>query len=150
MRKHIVLVVALVVLVAPAAAAAKDCRDVAGGFSAGPPAPGTCTSFFCTEGVLEGGLKGSYFFTATGVTPTGGLTGASTITLRSGMQLFGSDVSELGAPNAEGLIPFTTTVNIVGGTGKFDDASGQIVATGLLDPVAGTTIGDYTGSVCKK
>jgi len=150
MRKQIGLVVAIVALAVPAVAAAAECRDVAGGFSAGPPPPGTCLSFFCTAGALEGDLKGSYFFTATGVTPTGGLTGASTITLRSGMQLLGSDVSELGAANEEGLIPFITTVDIVGGTGKYDDAGGQIVATGLLDPVAGTTTGAYTGTVCKK
>lgn len=149
MRKGIGFLAVLVVLALPAVAAAKDCRDVAGGFSAGPPPPGTCTSFFCTAGELEGGLKGTYFFTATGVTATG-LTGESTITLRSGQQLFGEDVSELGVPNEQGLIPFTTTVNIVGGTGKYDDASGQIVATGLLDPLAGTTVGTYTGTVCKK
>ena len=150
MRKEIGCVALLAALALPGVAAAKDCRDVAGGFSAGPPPPGTCVSFFCTAGSLEGGVKGTYFFTATGVTPTGGLTGRSTITLRSGKQLFGQDVSELGAPNAEGLVPFTTTVDIVSGTDTFEDASGQIVATGLLDPLAGTTAGTYTGTICKK
>ena len=147
MRRGLTRAVTIVAALAiTSVAAAKNCKPIAGDFSAGPAA--ACPSVFCTQGVLTGDLEGTYFFVATAPTPTGGLLGQSTITLRKG-ELNGSDVSELGAPNAEGLIPFTTTVTIVGGSGKYTGASGELVATGLLDPVAGTTVGGYTGTLCK-
>jgi hypothetical protein len=149
MKRPLIAVAAgIAALVLAGAAYAKDCWDVSGTFTAGPPA--TCPSFLCTEGVLSGDLKATYSFVATGVNPDGSLSGASTITLRNHMQLFGQDTSALGAPNPDGTIPFVTTVNLVDGTGKYDDTSGRIVATGVLSPATGETSGTYSGTVCKK
>lgn len=50
------------------------------------------------------------------------------------------------APAPDGLAPFETTVNIVGGTGN--QRSRRIMAAGLLDLVIGEALGVYEGEIC--
>jgi hypothetical protein len=115
------------------------CHSYEGDFTAVTPAE--CPSFLCTDGTLTGDLSGSYDFVATGVTPTGELAGASTITLETGAVIFGSDVSVL---NPDGT--FVTTVTIVGGTRQFEHATGTIVANGRF--TATGTEGEYSAEIC--
>ncbi len=42
---------------------------------------------------------------------------------------------------------FVTTVNVIGGTRQYEDATGQIVAPGVLDLVTGSTSGTYSGTI---
>jgi hypothetical protein len=44
---------------------------------------------------------------------------------------------------------FVTTVNIVGGTKQFANATGQYVATGQLNFLTGEASGTFTSTVCK-
>jgi hypothetical protein len=139
-----------VVLAAPAAARAKDCRDVSGPFSAVPPASCPSPVGICTHGQLTGGLTATYDFVAdsqTVVFPTASLTGHSTITIdKGGALLLGQDTSTLSLETGA----FTTTVHIVGGSHQYKDASGTLVAVGVFDFATGATSGTYSGTICKK
>jgi hypothetical protein len=133
--------IAALALVGSASGASGGCHDVSGTFVAVTVVPPECPSFFCTRGTLSGDLAGTYFFAATGVTPAGDLTGASTITLENGAVINGSDTSHL---NADGT--FVTTVTFVGGTRQFAHAEGQLVAAGHF--TATGTEGTYSGTIC--
>ena len=50
----------------------------------------------------------------------------------------------------DGTADFVSIVHIVGGTGKYAGASGEIVATGVLDFVSGEAVGSYEGEICKR
>jgi hypothetical protein len=128
------------------------CEDVEGEFTSvavdGPSPVG-----INTLGVLTGNLKdATYFFVMLTLVPNPAdpatllYTGESRITLKNGKELFGEDTGFL-VPGPDGLAPFETTVNIVGGTGKYQ--SGQIVASGVLDLTTGDAAGVYQGEVCK-
>lgn len=151
MRRGFALAAAAVAALALAGtAAAKQCKPVAGTFSAVAVLPPECTSpvGFCTRGTLTGDLDAEYAFTqlTTAFVPPATLTftGASTITrTHGGAQLFGSDTGWIDL--AAGT--FETTVNITGGTKQYSGAAGQIVATGNLTPTG--TEGTYTGTICK-
>lgn len=128
---------------AAAWAAPGGCHDVEGDFTAVtiPPGP-DCSSFlFCTLGTLTGDLAGTYFFTVSGFGPGGELLAASTITLKTGAVIQGSDTSVL---NPDGT--FVTTVEIIGGTRQYADATGEIVASGHF--TATGTEGTYAGTIC--
>ena len=150
MRLRTMMAAALAaVLTGTGAAQAKDCMKVSGGFSA--VRPDTCTSpvQLCTHGTLTGDLTATYDFVADtksdGPPPTN-VTGHSTITLdKSGAILKGEDTSSVAATGA-----FTTKIQIVGGTRKYEKAGGAIVAEGTLDFAKGTTTGTYSGTICKK
>ena len=148
MQSRMCAVAVAVALTAVAAVAeAKDCKAVSGSFSAVPPV--TCVSpvGICTHGTLTGGLDATYDFVAdtrSDAFPIASLTGHSTITTDKGV-LTGQDTSTLDVTTGA----FTTTVDIVGGTGKYEGAEGQIVATGVFDFVTGSTAGTYVGTVCK-
>lgn len=130
-------------LAGPAWGAAGGCHAVQGDFTAVAlqPFSAECPSFFCTAGTLTGDLAGTYFFVAYGVSPTGDLLGHSTITLTNGAVIHGNDTSHL---NGDGT--FVTTVNIVGGTRQFENATGQLVAPGHF--TASGTEGTYSGEYC--
>ena len=134
-------IVGSLTLVGSATSAAGGCHDVSGTFVAVTVVPPECPSFFCTGGTLSGDLAGTYFFVATGVTPTGDLTGQSTITLENGAVINGSDTSHL---NGDGT--FVTTVTVVGGTRQYEHATGQLSAPGHF--TATGTEGTYAGTIC--
>jgi hypothetical protein len=83
-----------------------------------------CDADLCTAGELGGGLSATYSFTLDGAV------GRSVITTRSG-QLLGDDQVQLDWTSAT-TANFTTTVDIVGGTQRYGQADGVIVATGTL------------------
>jgi hypothetical protein len=154
--------VCLVVVTATSSPAIADqtCKPVEGHFLASvvppgtghcPPTPGT----LCTAGRVWGGIQGNYQFVMTGVVPSitvGGVptilffTGQSRIALQSGDQLNGTDTGSIDLPPGQG--GFASLITFSGGTGAMNGATGQIRLRGEFSASAGTTSGDYIGSVC--
>ena len=136
------------------------CNTVVGHFEANivPPGQGHCPSdpsAFCTAGRVWGGIQGNYQFLMTGAIPSatiGGVatilffTGKSTIFLKSGDQLLGTDTGSIDLPPGQG--GFASLITFDGGTGDMSGATGQIRLRGEFDPAAGTTSGDYLGTLC--
>src|SRR5947199_3506411 len=119
------LALAVLALGLATTAAAKPCRTYTGTFTAVAPAPADCASpvGICTHGTLVGGFPSTYDFVADTLVPTGGpgefaYTGHSVITTRKG-KLFGSDSGHL-TMLPDGTAPFVTTVQLVGGTRKYE------------------------------
>lgn len=139
---------------------AQSCKQVNGHFEAHvvPPGQGHCPSdpsAFCTAGRVWGGIQGNYEFVMTGAIPSatiGGVptilffTGKSTIFLKHGDLLLGTDTGSIDLP--PGLGGFASLITFDGGTGGTSGATGQIRLRGEFDPAAGTTSGDYLGTLC--
>ena len=133
------------------ARADQQCKPVVGSFEAHLVFAG-CTSpvGLCTAGRVWGGIQGNYAFTMTNAIPNGDLevptilffTGKSTVSLKSGETLLGTDTGsiDLARGGFASLITF--------GTASGSTATGQIRLRGDFDPVAGTTSGDYLGTIC--
>ena len=66
--------------------------------------------------------------------------------LKNGDHLLGTDTGSIDLPPGEG--GFASLITWNGGTGQMTGASGQIRLRGEFDPAAGTTAGDYLGTVC--
>lgn len=142
------------------AAADQTCRPVVGHFEASvvPPGVGHCPNdpqAFCTAGRVWGGIQGDYQFVITAMVPSeplGGVptvlffTGRSTIFPKSGDQVTGADTGTIDLP--PGLGGFASLITFTGGTGAAAGTSGQIKLRGDFSPTAGTTTGDYRGSLC--
>jgi hypothetical protein len=154
----VVLVIAAVLLGVPAqqASAAHTCKPVVGHFEARVvPSTEGCTAALCTTGRVWGGIQGRYDFVVTALEPSaphGGwpsvvfFTGESTIHLKSGDELLGTDTGSIDLPPS-GLGGFASLITFHGGTGAMTDATGQIRLRGELDDT-GTTSGDYIGTLC--
>ena len=130
--------------------AQEKCKPVVGNFEAQVLPTSECNAILCTEGRVWGGLQGTYQFKMTtlrssGVAAIMFFTGISEVTAKSGDLLFGADTGSVDLGAAGG---FASLITFSGGTGAFENASGQIRLRGELDPVEGTTSGDYLGSVC--
>lgn len=145
----------MLTLSAAAAGADQTCKPVVGSFEAQvvphPPA-GNCAAVFCTAGRVWGRLQGTYAFTMpTPPQPSGAVpsifffTGDSVITTKSGDVLHGKDTGALDLGPDGG---FASLITFTGGTGALQNASGQIRLRGQLDPIDGTTSGDYLGTLC--
>ncbi len=146
------LVLAFLALGLAGAAAAAPCKTYAGTFTAVAPADCTSPVHICTHGTLVGGFPSTYDFVADTLVPSGTpgeftYTGHSLITARKGT-LTGSDSGHL-TMQPDGTATFVTTVKIVGGTGKYEEVTGQFVAPGVLDLATGGTVGSYTAQICK-
>ncbi len=153
------ITLALTVVAAPAAAD-QSCKPVTGHFEASLVAPGDghCPDIpdaFCTAGRVWGGIQGSYQFVMTGALPSasiGGVptilffTGQSTVFLKSGDEVVGTDTGSIDLPPGAG--GFASLITFTGGTGAMTGASGQIRLRGEFDAAAGITSGDYVGRVC--
>jgi hypothetical protein len=138
----------------------QTCKPVVGHFEANvvPPGVGHCPSdpgAFCTAGRVWGGIQGNYQFVMTGAIPSatiGGVatilffTGKSTIFLKSGDQLLGTDTGSIDLPPGQG--GFASLITFDGGTGNMSDATGQIRLRGEFDAAEATTSGDYIGTLC--
>ena len=134
------------------------CKPVVGHFEAVGvlPGQGHCPSIpadgFCTAGRVWGGIQGNYQFVMTNAItsmPTGVptvifFTGKSTIFLKSGDQLLGTDTGAIDLP--PGLGGFASLITFDGGTGDMTGATGQIRLRGEL--TAEGTTGDYIGTLC--
>jgi hypothetical protein len=152
-------VVMVVALIAPVSAEQR-CKPVVGHFAAFlvPPGEGHCPAVptaFCTAGRVWGGIQGDYQFVITGATPSvliGGVptilffTGKSTIFLKSGDTLLGTDTGSIDLP--PGLGGFASLITFDGGTGAMSGATGQIRLRGEFDAAEATTTGDYIGTLC--
>jgi hypothetical protein len=137
----------------------QNCKPVVGHFEAFvvPPGQGHCPSdptAFCTAGRVWGGIQGNYQFVMTNAIPSAPFgvptilffTGKSTIFLKSGDQLLGTDTGSIDLPPGQG--GFASLITFDGGTGDMIGATGQIRLRGEFDPVAATTSGDYLGKLC--
>ena len=161
-RALVLLVAAIVVLVAwgDPASADQACKPVVGHFEAVvvPPGQGHCPpnpDAFCTAGRVWGGIQGNYQFVITAALPSatlGGVptvlffTGRSTIFLKSGDRLLGTDTGSIDLP--PGLGGFASLITFDGGTGVMTDATGQIRLRGEFSAFEGTTTGAYIGTLC--
>lgn len=137
----------------------RHCKRVDGDFTSVTVAPPACNSpvGLCTHGTLTGRLRGTYDFVALTLAPAGDpdqpmlfvYTGESLIETRHG-QMFGQDTGYM-LMNPAGLSAFQTTVNVVGGSGHYEDViSGSfLVATGDLALATGDAVGTYAGELCR-
>jgi hypothetical protein len=156
--RHSILIVLLAISVP--AFADQICKPVEGHFLASvvPPGQGHCPNVagtLCTAGRVWGGIQGNYQFIATGFFPSaaiGGVptifffTGKSDIALNSGDHVFGTDTGSIDLPPGAG--GFASLITFSGGTGGKSTATGQIRLRGHFDATAGTTSGDYLGTLC--
>jgi hypothetical protein len=142
--------------------AEQSCKPVTGHFEAVqiPEGQGHCPAVpdvdvFCTAGRVWGGIQGNYQFVITAGTPAAALggtptvlffTGKSTIFLQSGDQVVGTDTGSIDLP--PGIGGFASLITFDSGTGEMTGASGQIRLRGEFSAVAGTTSGDYVGTLC--
>ena len=148
------ILVTVFVTAASSAYADQTCKPVNGSFLAHvvpPPPVGDCVAAFCTEGRVWGGVQGTYRFNMTTLQNSGAVpsifffTGQSEITLKSADIVLGTDTGSLDlGPNAG----FASLITFTGGTGEKQNASGQIRLRGELSQTAGTTAGDYVGTIC--
>lgn len=126
-RWHCMTAVVLV-LASGAVFAAPKCKPVVGHFEAQvvPPGQGHCpnTAPFCTAGRVWGGIQGNYQFVMSGIAPSaaiGGVAtiqffaGKSTIFLKRGDQLLGTDTGSIDLPPGQG--GFASLITFDGGTG---------------------------------
>ena len=160
MRRRVMHLAAALFLVPAVAWADQQCKPVEGHFEAVvvPPGEGHCPTdpgAFCTAGRVWGGIQGNYQFVMTAAYPAallGGtptvlfFTGKSDVQLKNGDHLLGTDTGSIDLPPGEG--GFASLITWNGGTGQMTGASGQIRLRGEFDPAAGTTAGDYLGTVC--
>ena len=129
---------------------AQTCKPVVGSFEAVvvPAGQRHCPSGaeLCTAGRVWGGVQGTYEFVMTEQHPSilmGGVptilffTGRSTVLLKSGEQIVGTDTGSIDVVRG-GFASLIT----------FDSEGGQIKLRGDFDPAAGTTSGDYLGTLC--
>lgn len=137
----------------------QSCKPVVGHFEAVlvPPGQEHCPSdpsAFCTAGRVWGGIQGTYQFVMTAATPSaaiGGVltilffTGRSTIFLKSGDELLGTDTGSIDVAGQGG---FASLITFTGGTGNMTSATGQIKLRGDYSAAEGTTSGDYLGALC--
>lgn len=154
MRMIRAIAAAILSLVTVTASADQTCKPVEGHFLASIVPPPACQSpvGVCTEGRVWGGIQGNYHFVMTQSMPSAPtgvptiffFTGKSTIDLKSGDQLLGTDTGSIDF----GLGGFASLITFGGGTGDMTNATGQIRLRGELSFAAGTTQGDYVGTVC--
>ena len=151
-NRSIAFIAAAALSVSTATYADQTCKPVVGHFEAQVVPPPDCAAPFCSAGRVWGGIQGTYTFAMTTIQPSGAVpsimffTGQSVITLKSGDQLHGTDTGSLDLSPLGG---FASLITFTGGTGDMAGATGQIRLRGELDQAAGTTTGDYIGTVCK-
>jgi hypothetical protein len=151
MKKSLVAFTIVLAATANAAFADQTCKPVVGHFEAHVVPPADCPAPFCTAGRVWGGIQGDYSFVMTSLVPSGAVpsisffTGQSNIALKSGDVLRGTDTGTLDLGPDGG---FASLITFTGGTGAMAGASGQIRLRGFLDQAAGTTSGDYLGTLC--
>jgi hypothetical protein len=143
----------VLLLASSAAFAAPKCKPVVGHFEARVVAPGEghcpATAPFCTAGRVWGGIQGTYQFVMSGLTPSaeiGGVptivffAGQSTVLLKSGGEVVGTDTGSIDLPPGQG--GFASLITFTSG------ATGQARLRGDFDAAEGTTSGDYLGTLC--
>ena len=154
MNQHGQILSAFVLVLLTAIPAAADCKPVIGHFEANLvlPGQGHCPNVpdaFCTAGRVWGGIQGTYRFVMTGAMPAGALggtpsvlffTGQSTVSLKSGSDVVGTDTGSIDLPQLGGQGGFASLITFGPGS--------QIRLRGEFSPAAATTSGDYLGTYC--
>ena len=148
-----VAAVVALALLSGAASAAPECKQVKGKFTLQPFGAPDCTSAvgLCATGSYKGGLKGSSVFVGSSLKPTADtpttavvlLTGDNEITTDGGA-LLTKDAIVL---QTTGAGEFAEVDTIVGGTGEWAGARGQITASGTFTAAGGQ--GEYRGEICR-
>jgi hypothetical protein len=146
-------IVASVLLMA-SPAVAQTCKPVVGSFEAVvvPAGQRHCPTGaeLCTAGRVWGGVQGTYEFVMTAQHPSilmGGVptiiffTGRSVVSLKSGDRIVGTDTGSIDVLPARGGFASLITMDADGG---------QMKLRGDFDPAAGTTAGDYVGTLCSR
>jgi hypothetical protein len=149
-------VLAIVLALSSAHLRAATCKTTEGTFTSNLVPPPACQSpiGLCTIGTLDGKFPETYDFVIDtfdqpDLSGPAVYTGHSVITrTHGGATLLGQDsgVMTFTGPTTA---TFVTTVNIVGGTKQFANATGQYVATGQLNFLTGEASGTFTSTVCK-
>jgi hypothetical protein len=157
MKRFAIPVLAAVLMSAVPARADQHCKPVVGSFEAHVVTDGCLAApgLLCTSGRVWGGLQGTYFFTMASAVPTNAVapseaavpsilffTGNSTVALKSGIEARGIDTGSIDLPTLGGQGGFASLITFSGAV------TGQIRLRGEFDPVAGTTTGDYLGTIC--
>lgn len=141
------------ILALPIPLAVASCKPVVGSFEAVivPPGQAHCPAdpnAFCTAGRVWGGVQGTYRFAMTAAVPSGGFggvptiiffTGRSTVSLKRGGQIVGTDTGSIDLPPGAGGFASLIT---------FDAGGGQIQLRGNFNAAEATTAGDYIGELC--
>ena len=143
----------------------RNCKEVSGGvltnfltesgtvsFGTGSSQPFIYTTLGTATGDLAGGI-GVYIFSIT--------TGANTVVAKvhhhwvteAGDTIFAEDATANGfqVGSFSGVYAVANnsyTVNIIGGTGRFEGAHGTLYVTGVLDTNQGKVILRYQGTIC--
>lgn len=151
----LVAVAAALVIAGPHIDARQECKPIVGRFEASVVPPPDCTAtlpLVCTGGRVWGGLQGEYFFTmssAAAADPTvpfiNFFTGQSLITIDGSGTLQALDTGTIDFVGGG----FASLITVTGGSGAYAGATGQLRVTGVFDPAAGTTAGQYRGTVCR-
>lgn len=154
-RRAAGVVIAIVLALPVAHLQAATCKTTEGTFTSNLVLPPACTSpiGICTTGALDGKFPETYDFVMDTLVPNpaGQLeyTGHSVITrANGGATIIGEDTGVM-TMTGPTTATFVTTVNVVGGTKQFKDATGEYVATGELDFITGVATGTFTSTVCK-
>jgi hypothetical protein len=159
--KRTVTVVAAVVALAllNAASAAPECKQVEGKFTLQPFGEPDCTSpvDLCATGSYKGGIKGSSVFVGSRLTPTVDMPAAADMPATAVVLLTGDNTIATGGGTlltkdaivlrTIGAGEFAEVDTIVGGTGEWAGASGQLIATGTFTAAGGE--GEYRGEICR-
>ena len=154
MKKLARAAVFAMILAAAPFALAQGCKPVVGAFEAVivPPGEAHCPpdpNAFCTAGRVWGGVQGTYRFTMTAALPSGNFggvptilffTGRSTVLLKSGAEIVGTDTGSIDLPPGAGGFASLITFDL--------GASGQIQLRGAFNAAQATTSGDYIGELC--
>jgi hypothetical protein len=153
MKKFAMAGAMVLAAIAAQVAGAQSCKPVVGSFEAliVPPGQAHCPNdpqAFCTAGRVWGGVQGTYRFAMTAAVPSGSLggvptiiffTGRSTVLLKRGGQIVGTDTGSIDLPPGQGGFASLIT---------FDGGGGQIRLHGEFDAAEGTTSGSYVGQLC--
>ena len=143
--------IAASILFAASPVFAQTCKPVVGSFEAVvvPAGQQHCPpgAQLCTAGRVWGGVQGTYQFVMSDQHPSifmrDGMptiiffTGRSVVSLKSGERIVGTDTGSIDVVRG-GFASLIT----------FDNEGGQIKLRGDFDPAAGTTNGDYVGTLC--
>jgi len=153
MRNRVLVVVAATILLAPAvprgaaiSPAQPQCAPAHGLFEDHVVSPAPLT----TEGRVLGSLHGDLHFTLANETPS--LTpNVAFYDAQSSIHTEDGDVNFSEAGSIDGANGnFAVLQTIVGGTGRYQGATGQLHAHGSFDFTTGQGHGEYEGSVCTK
>jgi hypothetical protein len=138
----------VLLLVGSALAAANHCAPVGGTFMTNVGGFGANT----TLGVITGDIKGAVGVQILGVTTGDGITTVTVqhhLVTETGDTVFIDKAEAIGVFVAPGLLAITNYhFHVSGGTGRFNDATGDMSAIGEVDFNAGHLVGRYSGHLC--